>query len=300
MKNAPLPLRYRVRCPFDSEEKRTQKTYDLGVSSRYQHNCTSQGKDPWWTWFTHCSTSIANDFKWGGHRSGMNFNGARLEDCHTLADYNVTQDSTLQLVMMRESSLFCHADEMMSKGKYQLFVRTLTGKTITLGVQYNNTIDHVKKLVQDNTGLLPDQHRAIVRRLDSLWLQHSDGVDASFSVEAARRNVSWDIWNGGPCLPGYRKEEKIKGYQHKPSSHVALPRVHPFKYGPNAADNLKIRLNDSETKESLIERANEKIAEIRALQNQIDAVKQHSRKRKTEQADNEDESKEVKLPKRDL
>jgi hypothetical protein len=76
--------------------------------------------------------------------------------------------------------------------------------------------------------------------------------------------------------------------------------VHPFKYGPNAADNLKIRLNDSETKESLIERANEKIAEIRALQNQIDAVKQHSRKRKTEQADNEDESKEVKLPKRDL
>jgi len=59
-------------------------------------------------------------------------------------------------------------------------------------------------------------------------------------------------------------------------------------------------INDSETKESLIERANEKIAEIRALQNQFDAIKQHSRKRKTEQADNEDESKEVKLPKRDL
>lgn len=50
---------------------------------------------------------------------------------------------------------------MMSKGKYQLFVRTLTGKTITLGVHYNNTIDHVKKLVQDNTGLLPDQQRLI-------------------------------------------------------------------------------------------------------------------------------------------
>jgi DNA-binding transcriptional regulator GbsR (MarR family) len=73
-----------------------------------------------------------------------------------------------------------------------------------------------------------------------------------------------------------------------------------IKYGPNAADNLTIRLNESETKESLIERANEKIAEIRALQNQIDAIK-NSRKLKAEQDDNEDITKEVKkLPKRDL
>jgi hypothetical protein len=70
-----------------------------------------------------------------------------------------------------------------------------------------------------------------------------------------------------------------------------------IKYGPNATDNLTIRPKKSETKESLIERANAKIAEIKSLQNQIDAIK-NSRKRKAEQDDDEDKSKEVKLPKR--
>jgi ubiquitin C len=83
-----------------------------------------------------------------------------LEDGHTLADYSVTNDSTLQFVMMRES-LISHADEMMPDKTYQLFVKTLTGNTITLDVLKSDTIDYVKKLVQDEEGILSNQQRLI-------------------------------------------------------------------------------------------------------------------------------------------
>ena len=99
------------------------------------------------------------------------FDNKQLQDSSTLADLNIWKDSTLLLVLRTANPV----------GRMRIFVKTLTGKTVTLQVDRLDTISITKVKIYELEGIPPREQRVIF---------------AGESLENSRTLADYNVRNG--------------------------------------------------------------------------------------------------------
>jgi ubiquitin len=92
-------------------------------------------------------------------RCRLSFNGVRIPPDALLLSQGLQTNSTIVLTQSMGSDTLTGPVELGDPG--HIFIKTLTGKTITIEVRPTDTVDSLKNKVQEKEGIPPDDQRLL-------------------------------------------------------------------------------------------------------------------------------------------